>query len=403
MNVERIRKDFPILQNRWMAYLDNAATSQKPRLVIDAINHFYQYQNFNVHRSVYTPAQQTTDAYENVRQKVADFIHADRAQDIIFTRGTTESLNMVASDFAMQHVHHGDEIVVSITEHHSNLLPWMRVAKANGAKLKYIPILDDGCLDLDAAKKLITSKTKIVALTAVSNVLGTINPIEIIGKLAHQNGAMYVVDAAQAAPSIPLDVQKFHPDFMAFSGHKMLGPTGIGVLYGTQHALKQMQLPELGGEMIEDVSTTDFSTKPIPWCFEAGTPNIAGVIGLGAAIDYLNQIGMDQIEKYCRNLAQYLADQLRKDKHVIVYGPKRRQSGIVSFNIRGLHAHDAATFLDLQHIYVRAGHHCAEPLVHCLGTEATLRASLYFYNNRNECDRLISSVKKMEMFFCHGH
>lgn len=401
MNVKEIRQDFPIFKHRpRMVYLDNAATTQKPKSVIQALSHFYEYDNFNVHRSVYTPAQQTTEKYEHVRKQIADFIGSRNPKSIIFTRGTTESINDIAIGYFQRNLSEGEEISVSIMEHHSNLLPWQRLANQTGAKLNYIPLTANGHLDVKQAEQMIGPKTKLVALTGVSNVLGVINPIQEICKLAHKNHALLLLDAAQMAPEMPINVQKIHPDFMAFSGHKMLGPTGIGVLYINPKLLDKVTPWQLGGEMIQNVTTHNFTYADVPQRFEAGTPNIAGVIGLGQAIKYLNHLTMPWIQKRCADLGQYLYDQLSQVKRVIVYGPKHRQTGIVSFNVKGVHPHDVATALDLNQIYVRAGQHCAQPLVNdCLKTSATVRASLYFYNTKSDCDRLATCVRKVVNFF----
>ena len=401
MNIDKIRRDFPIFQKRsGMAYLDNAATTQKPRSVIQTLIHFYENDNFNVHRSVYTPAQSTTDRYEQVRQKVSAFLNGQDSQSVIFTRGTTASINDVAFGYVQDHLQPGDELVVSIMEHHSNLLPWQRLAKKRRAKLRYLPVVKGGYLNLNQAKQIINPRTALVALTGVSNVLGVINPLQQISKIAHDNHALFLLDAAQMAPEVRIDVKRMQPDFVAFSGHKMLGPTGIGVLYIDPHLIQHVKPWQLGGEMIQKVTTHRFSYAGIPQRFEAGTPNIAGVIGLGSAIDYLNQLSMPWIQKRCAKLGQYLFNQLSRLKRVVVYGPQNRSTGIVSFNICGIHPHDVATALDLRQIYVRAGQHCAQPLVkQVLKTGATLRASLYFYNTKSECDRLATALEKIVRFF----
>lgn len=398
-----VRHHFPVFnkQNADMIYFDNAATTQKPRYVIDTISDYYVNHNFNVHRSVYSDAGETTARFEKARQHVAEFINAASPQQIVFTSGTTDSINLIANGYYANHLQAGDEIVVSIAEHHSNLLPWQRLAKKNGATLRFIPLTDDATLDLTAAKKIISDKTKLVAVTWVSNVLGDISPIAELTELAHQHGADILVDGAQAAPELPIDVEKIPMDWLAFSGHKMLAPTGIGILYGKTSLLENMNSPRLGGEMIESVSTTSYKTKELPYRLEAGTPNIEGVIGLDAALLYLEELEMPKVKTHCQKLGQYLYDELDQLDGVTVYGPKLRETGIVAFNVDGIHPHDAATFLDAKHIDVRAGQHCAEPLTHQLGVNATLRASLYIYNTRSECKRLVDSIKEMKEFF-HG-
>ncbi|KOY78646.1 Cysteine desulfurase [Apilactobacillus kunkeei] len=400
MDSLNIRHHFPIFKEHSdMIYFDNAATTQKPKYVIDAISNFYTHHNFNVHRSVYTDAGETTEMFEQSRQNIASFINASSAKEIVFSAGTTDSINLIANGYYAKHIQEGDEIVVSIAEHHSNLLPWQKIAKNNGATLKFIPLNEDANLDLNAAKQIISDKTKLVAVTAVSNVLGNINPIDQLTTLAHEHGADILVDGAQAAPELPIDVQETPIDWLAFSGHKMMAPTGIGVLYGKQYLLENMDSPRVGGEMIESVSTTDYKVKDIPYRLEAGTPNIEGVIGLDAAISYLKELKMTNVQEQCEKLGQYLYDQLNALDGVSVYGPTKRQTGIVSFNVDNIHPHDAATFLDSKNIDVRAGQHCAEPLTHKLGVNATLRASLYIYNTIEECNRLVDCINEMKEFF----
>ncbi|UQS84662.1 SufS family cysteine desulfurase [Apilactobacillus apisilvae] len=400
MDNQKIRTDFPMLvKHPKFIYFDNAATTQKPLSVIKAVTDYYENDNFNVHRSVYSAAEKTTQMFEECRNKVAKFINAKTNQSIVFTAGTTQGINQVANGYYKYNLSRGDEIVVSIAEHHSNLLPWQNLAKEKNAKLKYIDINNDGTLNLESAKKIITPKTKLIAITAVSNVLGNINNLNTLIKIAHQNNTDVLIDAAQAAPEIPINVQKIDVEWLAFSGHKMLAPTGIGILYGKKNLLETMKPTQLGGEMIEHVEKNNFSTKEIPYRLEAGTPNVEGVIGLSKAVDYLNNIGMMNIQNYCKSLGQYLYDQLSKITDVNVYGPKIRQTGIVAFNIKNIHPHDAATYLDFNNIAVRAGQHCAEPLTKKLGVNATLRASIYFYNNQAECDQLVNQVIEMRSFF----
>jgi cysteine desulfurase/selenocysteine lyase len=382
-------------------YLDSAATSQKPQAVIDALVHYYTRQNANVHRGVYTLAEQATEAYENARQTVADFIHAEDTANIIFTRGTTESLNWIAQSWGGTHIQAGDEIIITIMEHHSNLVPWQQLALRTGAKLRYVDIDDQGLLDMPAYRAMLSARTKIVAVTQVSNVLGTINPIQEIGQLAHAAGAILVVDGAQSAPHMPVDVQALGADFFAFSGHKMLGPTGIGVLYGKMALLEAMPPIEFGGEMISKVEKFQTTWADIPWRFEGGTPNIAGAIGLAAAIRYLQAIGLDKIRDHERALTTYALDQLKAIPGLTIYGPQdaAQRGGVIAFTLNGVHPHDLATVLDTQQVAVRAGHHCAQPLMQRLGVVATARASFYLYNGQADVDRLVAAVNEAKEFF----
>lgn len=406
IDIQKVRADFPILNQRVngepLVYFDNAATSQTPLPVLDAMHQYYLTENANVHRGVHTLAERATEHYERVRQQVADFINAAAANEIIFTRSTTESLNLVARGLGDQIIQAGDEIVISIMEHHSNLVPWQELAARTGAKLKYIELNQDQELDLNSAAEQITSRTKIVAITAASNVLGTITPVKEIAQLAHQAHAWLVVDAAQYVGHHPVDVQDWDADFVAFSGHKMLGPTGIGVLYGRQDLLNITRPVQFGGEMIEDVTRQRTTFKKAPFGFEAGTPNISGAVGLGAAIDYLNQFGWDAIEQREQRLTEYLLPQLRSIDKLTLYGPQDHHTGVLAFNLQGLHPHDVATGLDLEGIAVRAGHHCAQPLMHTLGTVATVRASVAFYNTQAECDQFIQGLKAVKEFFIDG-
>lgn len=381
------KKDFPILKD--IIYLDSAATSQKPKAVINAIVDYYENYNANVHRGVYSISERATQAYEDAHTKVAKFINAE-FEEIIFTKNTTESINMVMHDLK-KCINPGDEILVSRVEHHSNLVPWQQLAKERRAHIRYIEIDKEGNLKIPTFKK----NTKIVALNHVSNVLGTINPIEKITKLAHKNRCIVVLDAAQSVPHMPVDVKKLDIDFMAFSGHKMLGPTGIGVLYGKKKLLEKMEPLIYGGDMIREVTYKDATWNDLPWKFEAGTPNIAGGIGLGAAIDYLNSVGMKNIKKHSEELAKYAYDKLSKMQGVQVYGPKKR-IGLVSFNIKEVHPHDAAAILDKSKIMVRAGHHCAMPLANYMKFEWSLRASFYLYNDKKEIDLLCEGIKKVQ-------
>lgn len=401
--ITKIRNDFPILKQKIngnrLAYLDNAATMQMPVPILHKINSFYQTSYANVHRSVDTLGFNATKQYEEARGKVASFINAADANDIIFTSGCTDSLNLVAATYGEQNIHEQDEIVLTIMEHHSNLLPWQQLAKRKGAILKYIDLTESQTLDLDDVKKKITAKTKIVAIAHASNILGMMNPIDEVIKIAHQAGAVVVVDGAQAVSHFPVDVQKIDADFYAFSGHKMLAPTGIGVLYGKKQLLDQMTPYRFGGEMISNVTKYDATWADLPQKFEAGTPNIVGAIGLGYAIDYLHEIGMNRIQTYENELSKYLMQKIEKLDFVAIYGPKEDHTGVFSFNLKNIHPHDVATALDMQGIEVRAGHHCAQPLMHRLGVESTVKASLSFYNNKEDIDQLIAGISETEEFF----
>ncbi|QHN50335.1 cysteine desulfurase [Geobacillus stearothermophilus] len=404
MNVNDIRALFPILHQdvngHPLVYFDSAATSQKPLPVIEALDRYYREYNSNVHRGVHTLGTKATDAYEGAREKVRRFLNAQSAQEIIFTRGTTASLNLVASSYGRANVKEGDEIVITYMEHHSNLIPWQQLAKQTGATLKYIPMQEDGTIDLHDVEATVTEAAKIVAIAHVSNVLGTINPVREIARIAHERGAVVVVDAAQSAPHMKVDVQELDCDFLALSGHKMCGPTGIGVLYGKKKWLEQMEPVEFGGEMIDFVELYDSTWKELPWKFEGGTPIIAGAIGLGAAIDFLEQVGLDAIAAHEHELAQYALERLADIEGVTVYGPKERV-GLVTFNIEGVHPHDVATVLDAEGVAIRAGHHCAQPLMKWLGVTATARASFYLYNTKEEIDRFIAALQKAKEYFSH--
>ena len=400
-----IRSDFPILNQEIngnpLVYLDSAATSQKPVQVIEALKNYYEFENSNVHRGVHTLGNRATDAYEGAREKVRQFINAKSTEEVIFTRGTTNGLNMVALSYGRANVSEGDEIVITYMEHHSNLIPWQQLAKATGATLKYIDMQEDGTLDLADVEKAITDKTKIVSATFASNVLGTHNPVKEIAAIAHKHGAVMVVDGAQGVPHFHTDVQDLDCDFLAFSGHKMCGPTGIGVLYGKKEHLEKMEPAEFGGEMINFVGLQDSTWADLPAKFEAGTPIIAGAIGLGAAIDYLNEIGMDNIIAHEQMLSTYALEQLSTIEGLEIYGPQdpTKRSGLVTFNIEGVHPHDLATVLDSKGIAVRAGHHCAQPLMKWLNCVATARASFYVYNTKEDIDKLVAGVRFAKEYF----
>ncbi|GAB6933657.1 cysteine desulfurase [Calditerricola satsumensis] len=402
MNVKEIRALFPILHQEVnghpLVYLDSAATSQKPLPVIEAVERYYKEYNSNVHRGVHTLGTKATDAYEGAREKVARFLNAPDPAQIIFTRGTTSALNLVAWSYARAVLEPGDEIVLTPMEHHSNLIPWQQAAKATGATLKYVPLRPDGTIAVEDFAQTVTARTKIVAVTHVSNVLGTINPIKTFAAIAHEKGAVIVVDGAQSTPHMKVDVQDLDVDFYAFSGHKMCAPTGIGVLYGKRHLLEQMEPIEFGGEMIDTVELYDATWKELPWKFEGGTPIIAGAIGLAAAIDFLESIGLDAIRAHEERLARYALERLRAIDGVTVYGPEER-AGLVTFNVEGVHPHDVATVLDSRGIAVRAGHHCAQPLMRWLGVTATARASFYLYNTEEEIDKLADALQYAKEYF----
>jgi len=403
--MNEFRKDFPILNQEVnghpLVYLDSAATSQKPVQVLDVVRKYYDFDNANVHRGVHTLGNRATDAYEGAREKIRKFINARSTKEIIYTRGTTTSLNTVASAYGRQNVEEGDEIVITYMEHHSNLIPWQQLAKEKKAVLKYIDLEEDGTISLDTVRKTITPKTKIVAMTMASNVLGTINPVKEVADIVHENGAIMVVDAAQAAPHMPIDVQDIDCDFLAFSGHKMCGPTGIGVLYGKQELLEKTEPIEFGGEMIDFVDLYDSTWKELPWKFEGGTPNIAGAIGLGAAIDYLTNIGMERIRQHEHELVAYALSEMEKIEGIQIYGPKdpNKRCGLITFNLDGVHPHDLATVLDMRGIAIRAGHHCAQPLMKWLKVSATARASFYLYNNKEDIDALVEGLLAAKEYF----
>lgn len=406
MNTAELRKQFPILHQEVnghpLVYLDSAATSQKPVSVIEALKHYYEWDNSNVHRGVHTLGSRATDAYEGAREKLRRFINARFMEEVIFTRGTTSAINLVASSYARAVCQKGDEIVITPMEHHSNLIPWQQVAKATGAVLKYIPLQQDGTINLADVEKTITSNTKIVSVTYVSNVLGVVNPVKEIAEIAHRNGAKMVVDGAQSTPHLKVDVQALDCDFYALSGHKMCAPTGIGALYGKKELLQEMDPIEFGGEMIDHVGLFDSTWKDLPWKFEGGTPIIAGAVGLGAAIDFLESVGMDAIDKHEKELTAYAMERMLEIEGLTVYGPQKDRAGLITFNLDDVHPHDVATVLDANGVAVRAGHHCCQPLMRWLNVTATARASFYLYNNEADVDRLIASLIKTKEYFGHA-
>ncbi len=398
-DVKNIRKDFPIFaeQPDNFVYLDSSATTLKPQSVIDAVAGYYSKYSANVHRSIYAIGEEATAEYEGSRLKVAKLINAN-TKSIIFTRGTTESINLVAYTWARKNIKAGDEILLTEMEHHSNLIPWQLCAQETGAILKHIPFNEDGTLDLSDPEKWFTHKTKLVSVIHQSNVFGTVNPIKDIIKIAHDVGAIVLVDAAQSVPHQTVDVQDMDCDFLAFSGHKMLGPTGVGVLYGKPELLEEMPPFLGGGEMIRTVSLNDSTWNDIPWKFEAGTPNIAQAIGLGAAVDYINQIGMETIHNREQELLNYALEKMLEIPEINIYGAAPERGAVISFNVDNIHPHDLAQFLDYDGIAIRAGHHCAQPIMKKLGVSATGRASFYVYNSKDDVDRLCESIEKTVKF-----
>lgn len=398
-----LKRQFPILQQEIsghpLVYLDSAATSQKPIQVLEALKHYYEWDNANVHRGVHTLGSRATDAYEGARDKVARFIGAAHREEVIFTRGTTTALNLVASSYGGDTISEGDEIVITPMEHHSNLIPWQQLALKKKAVLKYIPLQPDGHIDLADAENLITDKTKIVSIAYVSNVLGVVNPIKELAAIAHRHGAVMVVDGAQSTPHMKVDVQELDVDFYAFSGHKMCAPTGIGVLYGKKHLLEAMEPIEYGGEMIDDVGLYESNWKELPWKFEGGTPIIAGAVGLAAAIDFLESIGLENIHRHEAKLAAYAMNRLAEIEGLTLYGPREREVGLLTFNLQDIHPHDVATVLDASGIAIRAGHHCCQPLMRWLEASATARASLYLYNTEQDIDRLAEALIQTKEYF----
>ncbi|MFE0555572.1 MULTISPECIES: cysteine desulfurase [Paenibacillus] len=401
--IASVREQFPILHQEInghpLVYLDNAATSQKPQVVIDAIKRYYEWENSNVHRGVHTLGSRATDAYEGAREKVARFINAESSEQIIFTRGTTTALNLVASSYARSVCGPGDEIVLTEMEHHSNLIPWQQAAIAVGATLKYIPLQPDGTIRVEDVEALVTERTKVVAIAYVSNVMGVVHPVKQMAEIAHRHGAVIVVDGAQSTPHMKVDVQDLDCDFYALSGHKMCAPTGIGALYGKKALLESMEPIEFGGEMINDVGLYESNWKELPWKFEGGTPIIAGAVGLGAAIDFLEEIGMDAIEQHESQLAAYAMNRLSEIEGISIYGPRERKVGLVTFNLGDVHPHDVATVLDAQGIAIRAGHHCCQPLMRWLKVSSTARASFYLYNTEEDVDRLVSALIQTKEYF----
>ena len=395
------RSDFPIFKNRKIAYLDSGATTQKPIQVIEKVEKFYKQYNANVHRGAYSLSIEASEQYEEVRAKVAKFINAKHSEEIIFSKNATESLNLIAYSYGMENLKKDDKIVLSIMEHHSNLVPWQKVAKATNSKLEYMYINEKFEISDEEIEQKITDGTKIVGITHVSNVLGTINNIEKIIKQAHKKGAIVIIDASQSIPHMRIDVQKLDADFLVFSGHKMLAPLGVGVLYGKKEILNRMTPFLMGGDMIEYVYEQETTYAPLPNKFEAGTQNAAGVIGLGAAIDYIESIGYDKINEIEEKLLEYARQKLEKLDYLTLYYTKNKDnhSSVISFNINGVHPHDVASILDTEGVCIRSGNHCAQPLMRYLGIDSTCRASVYFYNTKEDIDALINGIEKAYNMF----
>ncbi|MBQ2937844.1 MAG: cysteine desulfurase [Clostridia bacterium] len=400
MKLEEIKKDFPILEND-IAYLDSGATTQKPTKVIDAIEEFYTKYNANPHRGAYSLSVQATEVYENTRTRISKFINSKHREEIIFTKNATEALNLIAYSYGMDNIKQDDEIVLSIMEHHSNIVPWQKVCKVTNSKLNYMYINDEFEIPDEEIETKITNKTKIVGITHVSNVLGTINNIKKIIKYAHKKGAIVVVDASQSIPHMKIDVQDLDADFLVFSGHKMLAPLGIGVLYGKKEILNKMTPFLMGGDMIEYVYEQETTFAPLPNKFEAGTQNVEGVIGLGAAIDYIENLGYDKIQEIEKEVVSYARQELSKLDYLTLYltPNEKNHSGVISFNINGVHPHDVASILDSEGVCVRSGNHCAQPLMRFLGIDSTCRASFYFYNAKEDVDRLVNALDKAYNMF----
>ena len=404
-DIEKIRTDFPILNREVhdgvrLVYLDSTATSQKPLSVIDAMNEYYRETNANIHRGVHTLAEEATASYEGARKKIAEFIHAASPNEIVYTRNTSESINLVARTWATVECNPGDMVILTEMEHHSNLVPWQILAQEKGLQLEFIPVLDDGLLDLDVYQTLLKHGPKLVAFTQMSNVLGTITPAKEITRMAHEAGAKVLVDGAQSVPHLPVNVVDLNVDFMAFSAHKMLGPTGIGVLYAKKALLESMPPFLGGGDMIKQVKLRTFIPNSIPHKFEAGTPAIAEGVGFGAAIDYLNTIGMENVHAYEKEIISYALEELGKIDGLTILGPGAEQrGGVVSFTLRGIHPHDVAQILDSDGIAIRAGHHCAMPLHERFQIPASSRASFYLYNTMSEVDALTAALRKVQKIF----
>jgi len=402
LNAEKIREDFPIfkrkINNKSLAFLDSASTSQKPQQVIDTVEDYYEQHNANPHRSIYTLCDEATQIYEKAREKVAKFINAKNDEEIVFVRNTNEAMNILAYSYAMENLKEGDEILLTVMEHHANIVPWQMVQK-KGVKLKFVDINDDGTLKPDQLNDLITKNTKIVSVTNKSNVLGTVNPVKEIGKIAHDNGSIFVVDGAQSVPNMPVDVEDIDCDFLAFSGHKMLAPMNIGVLYGKSGILEKMEPFMRGSDMIKEVQLTETVWNDLPWKFEAGTPNVEGAVGLSAAIDYLNKVGLENIEKHEEELSVYAIERLNEVKGFKPVCNGMMKNGVISFNIAGVHSHDVAYILDDFAVAIRSGHMCCQPLMRRLGFQSVARASFYLYNTKEEIDTFVEGLEKVNTVF----
>ena len=401
LDIDQIRNDFPAYRKKDgnFIYLDSASTSQKPEFVIDAISSYYSSYAANIHRALYEIGEKATDKYEKVREKVKQFINVPDSHVVIFTGGTTESINLIAYSWASNNLRNGDQILITEMEHHSNIVPWQLLCSRSNASLNYIPIKKDGMLELGKLKENILPKTKLISLTHQSNVFGTINPLNNIIDEAKKIGAITVIDGAQAVPHMKVDIKKLGCDFYAFSGHKMLGPTGVGVLIARKNILEEIDPFMGGGEMINSVNMDESTWNEVPWKFEAGTPNIAQVIGLGAAIDYIQKIGIENIHQHEQELLHYGLDLLDQNKDVTLYGKADNRGAVIPFNLENIHPHDLAKFLDTDGICIRAGHHCAQPIMNKLGVSATARASFYLYNTKEDIEKLVESIKKTVRIF----
>ena len=399
--MNNIKKDFPLLENENITYLDSGATTQKPIQVIKAVEEFYQKYNANPHRGAYSLSVEATEQYENTRTKIAKFINAKHREEIIFSKNATESLNLIAYSYGLDNLKKDDEVVISIMEHHSNLVPWQKMTKQTGSKLKYMYINENYEITDEEIENKITDKTKIVGITHVSNVLGTINNVKKIIKYAHKKGAVVIVDASQSIPHMKIDVQDLDADFLVFSGHKMLAPLGIGVLYGKREILNKMTPFLMGGDMIEYVYEQETTFAPLPNKFEAGTQNVEGVIGLGAAIDYIENLGYDKIQEIEHEVISYARQELSKLDYLTLYTTPNEEnhSSVISFNIKGVHPHDVASILDSEGVCVRSGNHCAQPLMRFLGIDSTCRASFYIYNTKDDVDKLVKALDKAYNMF----
>ncbi len=398
LSSETIKKDFPIFNNSDLVYLDNAATTHKPQSVLNAVDRLYTEANANVHRALYSLGSESTERFENSRTKVADFINSNSAKEIIFTSGTTESINLLARSLGNT-LNPGDEILISEMEHHSNIVPWQLTAERTGTTLNYIPVTETGELDLSEPEHYFKPNTKIVSITHISNVLGTINPVKKLAEMAHEMGALFIVDGAQGVPHLQVNVQDLGCDFYAFSGHKMLGPTGIGALWGKTELLNEMDPFMGGGEMIETVTMESSTWNEIPYKFEAGTPNFAQAVGLGAAVDYLKTIGMSTIAEHEKTLTAYALNKINQIEGIRIHGSADERAGVISFNVDGIHPHDLAQFLNEDNIALRVGHHCAQPLLSTLGETATARLSFYIYNDESDVDKFYDSLTNIRKYF----